>query len=117
MLHAYRVAGRAARLDEQCRWPSCRSSRSPKAFSWYAVLTTEAASVTRSRIRSGGVAAALIGCEYAWRSARIDIAALYPLMIAWCVGGAAYVAFMFFVDVPMYWSRWLAERGERAPIP
>ena len=34
-------------------------------------------------------------------------------MIAWCVGGAAYVAFIFFFDVPMYWSRWVTdeERG------
>jgi hypothetical protein len=29
----------------------------------------------------------------------------------WCVVGIAYVMFMFLVDVPMYWSRWLADEA------
>jgi hypothetical protein len=32
-------------------------------------------------------------------------------MIACCVGGAAYAAFIFWWDVPMYWSRWLADQA------
>jgi len=32
-----------------------------------------------------------------------------PLLAAWCAAGVVYVAFMFMVDVPMYWSRWLAD--------
>jgi hypothetical protein len=36
---------------------------------------------------------------------------LYPAMLAWCIGGAAYVAFIFFFDVPMYWSRWRADQA------
>lgn len=28
-----------------------------------------------------------------------------------CVAGAAYVPFMFLIDVPMYWSRWKADQG------
>ena len=34
-----------------------------------------------------------------------------PLLAAWCAAGIAYVAFMFLVDVPMYWSRWLADEA------
>ena len=36
------------------------------------------------------------------------LAGLYPVVIA-C--GAAYVAFIFVYDVPMYWSRWLLDRA------
>jgi hypothetical protein len=34
------------------------------------------------------------------------LAHLYPGLIAWCVGGVVYALFIFFMDVPMYWSRW-----------
>ena len=33
------------------------------------------------------------------------------LLVTWCVAGSAYIGFMFLVDVPMYWSRWMAERA------
>jgi len=36
------------------------------------------------------------------------LAALYPQVM---VGGIAYVAFIFIYDVPMYWSRWLADQA------
>ena len=36
------------------------------------------------------------------------LAALYLPMIT---GGAAYVAFIFFYDVPMYWTRWLVDQA------
>ena len=41
---------------------------------------------------------------------------VYPPTIAWAIGAGAYVMFMLFLDVPMYWSRWLADRksGHRA---
>ena len=38
-------------------------------------------------------------------------ASLRPLLAAWCAAGIAYVAFMFLIDVPMYWSRWLADEA------
>ncbi len=38
-------------------------------------------------------------------------AAMRPLLAAWCAAGIAYVAFMFLVDVPMYWSRWVADEA------
>jgi hypothetical protein len=34
-----------------------------------------------------------------------------PMLLGWCVAGVAYVAFMYSVDVPMYWSRWLADEA------
>ena len=33
------------------------------------------------------------------------------MLAVWVVGGALYVAFMFLVDVPMYWSRWIADQA------
>ena len=32
-------------------------------------------------------------------------------MPQWSLGGAAYVAFIFVYDVPMYWSRWRADQA------
>jgi hypothetical protein len=37
--------------------------------------------------------------------------ALRPLLLVWCAAGVAYVAFMFMIDVPMYWLRWLADEA------
>lgn len=34
-----------------------------------------------------------------------------PLLLACCVAGSMYVAYMFLVDVPMYWSRWIADEA------
>jgi hypothetical protein len=36
---------------------------------------------------------------------------LRPLLLAMGLTGIAYVAFMFLVDVPMYWSRWVADEA------
>ncbi len=33
------------------------------------------------------------------------------VMIAWCAAGIAYVVFMFSVDVPTYWSRYLSDEA------
>jgi hypothetical protein len=32
-----------------------------------------------------------------------------PLYLVWCVAGAAYVAYLLLVDVPMYWDRWIVD--------
>lgn len=34
-----------------------------------------------------------------------------PLLAMWIVAGFAYVAYMFAVDVPMYWSRWITDEA------
>jgi hypothetical protein len=78
--------------------------------SWYAVLTTEqlAHAVENSL---WGLSAALAVAGMLVIGPR-HLPALSPPMIA---GGAAYVAFLFVYDVPMYWSRWLVdqENGRR----
>ena len=74
--------------------------------SWYAVLTTKQ--------RAHAVENSLWGLSAALAVAGMlvigphQLAALYPPMIA---GGAAYVAYIFVYDVPMYWSRWLVDQA------
>jgi hypothetical protein len=78
-----------------------------EACSWYAVLTTSnLGHVAEESI--WGLSAALLVTSMATMWPRCT-AAFRPLLLAWCVAGAAYVAFMFLVDVPMYWSRWIAD--------
>jgi hypothetical protein len=36
---------------------------------------------------------------------------LRPLFIMLTAGGVTYVGFMFIVDVPMYWARWIADEA------
>lgn len=77
--------------------------------SWYAVLTT----AQRGHIIENslwGISAALVVVSMLVIGPH-RLAQLYPQVIAWCVGGAAYVAFIFFFDVPMYRSRWLADQA------
>lgn len=76
---------------------------------WHAVLTTS----NRGHIFENslwGVSAALIVASLvaiAWptpaeRTLELGV---------WIVGGALYVAYIFAVDVPMYWSRWKADQA------
>lgn len=77
--------------------------------SWYSVLTTSnLGHVFEESI--WGLAAALLVTSMAWIWPRCN-ASLRRMLAAWCAAGIAYVAFMFFVDVPMYWSRWLADEA------
>lgn len=80
-----------------------------ESFSWYSVLTTSnLGHVVEESI--WGLCAALMV---------VSLLALWPrcapnqrpLLATWCVAGVVYVAFMFLVDVPMYWSRWLADEA------
>jgi hypothetical protein len=81
--------------------------------SWQAVLTTaQRGHVVENSI--WGLSAALVVVGMLAIGPR-RLVGLYPPMIAWYLGGAAYVAFIFLLDVPMYRSRWLADeaRGRR----
>jgi hypothetical protein len=74
--------------------------------SWYSVLSTSnLGHVAEESI--WGLSAALLVVSMAVIWPRCS-ASLRPVLLAWCVAGAAYVAFMFLVDVPTYWSRWIA---------
>jgi hypothetical protein len=82
-----------------------------EGFSWYAVLTTaQRGHVVENSI--WGVSAALMVVSLLVIGSQ-RLAQLYPPIIGWCVGGVVYVGFMFFLDVPMYWSRWLADQTNR----
>jgi hypothetical protein len=84
-----------------------------EGFSWYAVLTTaQRGHVVENSI--WGLSAALVVASMLAIGPH-RVAALYPPMIAWCIGGAAYVVFMFWIDVPMYWSRWRVDLATRRP--
>ena len=74
--------------------------------SWYAVLTTgQRAHAAENSL--WGLTAALVVAGIVVLGPH-QLAPLYPRMIA---GGAAYVAFIFVYDVPMYWSRWLVDQA------
>ena len=77
-----------------------------EGFSWYAVLTTGQRAHAAENSVWGLSAALAVASRLVIGPHRL--AALYPPMIA---GGAAYVAFIFFYDVPMYWSRWLVDQA------
>jgi hypothetical protein len=76
--------------------------------SWYAVLTTSQRAHAFENSIWGVVAALLVASLLVIEPHRV--ASLYLPMIAWCVGGAAYVAYIFIIDVPAYWSRWRADQ-------
>ena len=77
--------------------------------SWYSVLTTSnLGHVLEESI--WGLSAGLLVLSLAAIWPRC-VPSLRPLLAAWCAIGVAYVAFMFFVDVPMYWARWLADEA------
>jgi hypothetical protein len=81
--------------------------------SWHAVLTTRnLGHVFENSL--WGISAALIVCCLVAIVFRND-AGHSPMSFVWAAGGALYVAYMFVVDVPMYWSRWRSDqaRGRR----
>lgn len=78
-------------------------------FSWHAVLTTSNFGhvVEESLWGTAAAAAALtmaaLAPRHGWRARlALSFAAL---------AGAAYVAYMFAIDVPMYWARWQADEA------
>ena len=75
--------------------------------SWYSVLTTSnIGHIAEESI--WGLSAAILVTSMVTIWPRCA-ASFRPVLAAWCAAGAAYVAFMFLVDVPMYWSRWIAD--------
>jgi hypothetical protein len=77
--------------------------------SWYSVLTTSNIGHVVEETLWGLAAALLVASLLSvWPRA---VARLRPMLLAMAVTGIAYVAFMFLVDVPMYWSRWVADEA------
>ena len=80
-----------------------------EACSWYSVLTTSNLGHIAEESIWGLSAALLVASAVViWPRCA---ARRRPVLIAWCAAGTAYVAFMFLVDVPMYWSRWIADEA------
>lgn len=81
--------------------------------SWHAVLTTSnLGHVFEESL--WGLCAALLALALLAVWPRVE-PPRRPLLAFWCVAAAAYVAYMFAVDVPMYWARWVSdETGGRA---
>jgi hypothetical protein len=75
--------------------------------SWYSVLTTSnIGHVAEESL--WGLCAAMLVASVAVILPR-SAPARRPVLAAWCLAGLAYVAFMFTVDVPLYWARWIAD--------
>ena len=77
--------------------------------SWYAVITTSYIGNTfEESIWALTAFLATVSAASVW--SRLD-SRHRPLLAGGLVFGAAYVAFMTTVDVPMYFSRWLTDRA------
>ncbi|HEY9063451.1 MAG TPA: hypothetical protein VIO33_00615 [Burkholderiaceae bacterium] len=81
--------------------------------SWHAVLTTANLGHVIEESLWGTSAALVSACLWALR--RTAPQRLRPLMLFFCAAGAVYVAYMFAVDVPMYWARWIADEAQGRP--
>jgi hypothetical protein len=80
-----------------------------ESFSWYSVLSTSnLGHVVEESL--WGLCAALIAMTLFAIGPRSD-RSLRRLLAAWCVSSLIYAAYMFLVDVPMYWARWLADEA------
>ena len=82
--------------------------------SWYSVLTTSnIGHVFEESL--WGLSAALLVASLAALWPRVRAEARW-LLAAACALGLGYVVYMFEVDVPMYWARWVADaaRGHQA---
>jgi hypothetical protein len=77
--------------------------------SWHAVLTTSnLGHVIEESL--WGVCATLTVASLLWINRRVTGAARV-FALGCSLGGLAYVVYMFSVDVPMYWARWLADEA------
>lgn len=82
-------------------------------FSWYSVLTTSnLGHVIEESLWGLSVAVMLASLVQIWPRCE---ARLRPVLAGWCLIAVVYVAFMFLVDVPMYWSRWVADEASGRP--
>lgn len=78
-------------------------------FSWYSVLSTSnLGHVVEESLWAACAAALVWSLALMWRQVNPT---RKPLLLLWCLAGSAYVLYMVFVDVPMYWQRWLADEG------
>ncbi|WP_342619341.1 hypothetical protein [Rhodoferax sp. GW822-FHT02A01] len=77
--------------------------------SWYSVLTTaNIGHVIEESLWGLSAALLVVSLFSVWPRCSER---LRPALLLTGIAGVAYVAFMFLVDVPMYWSRWLQDEA------
>jgi hypothetical protein len=80
-----------------------------ETFSWYSVTTTSnLGHVVEETL--WGFSATLMAVSLAAIWPRCD-PVRRPLLAAICAITVGYITYMFFVDVPMYWARWVADEA------
>ena len=81
--------------------------------SWHAVLTTRnLGHVFENAL--WGISAALVTAGLAAIAVHHS-GGRSPMFFVWAACGLLYVAYMFVVDVPMYWSRWRSDQARGRP--
>jgi hypothetical protein len=80
-----------------------------EACSWYSVLTTSnLGHIVEESLWSLTAAMMVTSMVVTWPRCR---STRHPALVACCIVGVVYVGFMLLVDVPMYWSRWIADES------
>lgn len=80
-----------------------------ETFSWYSVLSTSNfGHVIEESL--WGLTAALLVANMVLNRDRLS-PSVRPFLRAVCLIGVGYVLFMFLVDVPMYWERWVLDEA------
>jgi hypothetical protein len=80
-----------------------------EVFSWYSVLTTSNLGHVIEELLWGASAALVVAGMVTIRPRCSPVRP--AVLFTWCAAGLAYVAYMFLVDVPTYWSRWVADEA------
>jgi len=80
-----------------------------EACSWYSVLTTSnLGHIVEESLWSLTAAMMVTSMVVTWPRCS---STRHPALVACCIVGVVYVGFMLLVDVPMYWSRWIADES------
>jgi hypothetical protein len=80
-----------------------------ETFSWYSVLTTSnLGHVVEESL--WGLCGLLLAVSLIAMWRHFD-RVLRPRLALWCAASLVYVGYMFLIDVPMYWSRWVADEA------
>lgn len=81
---------------------------------WYSVLTTaNVGQVCEALLWTATGALAVIAM---WLLLPVSSGLQRRMLLTWSIAAAAYVVFMCCFDVPMYWSRWMADRAHPRPF-
>ena len=76
-----------------------------ECFSWYAVLTTaNIGHVVEESLWGISALLMVVSMIKIWPTCRNSMKAM---LVFWGLMGTVYVGYMFLVDVPMYWQRWV----------